>query len=269
MSSQAPSDSRVSFFVRWRPTAARFVVGSHADLRQGGGFGLDARATLSSPTWQQIAQWWRRRDRSGPVRAGQLLALAKRQRRGWEIPLTHQELADAAGIAKAYLAMSNAMAAGKAKALCAMLASEVELNVEIVDPPLSVQTRLAKSKACHQLLNRTGPWWRYLYDIGPAFLHREASYLLGKLFAMHGSPYEWVPASQEQAYADLLQSQKSRLRCHTWRVLPARGYIGERRQVEVVVLCDGLADYVVGLQGDAQHGFELNKLLVRLQKASP
>ena len=262
-------ETRIALFARWPIGSARLFGSIWGDAGSPSGLGGDVRLSVSSPSWRELGRRWRARSRSARGDTAALLALAQRQRRGWELPLDGDAAKDAAAVAKAVWQLNAVLAASNGAELCKKLGSKVTLDVEVGDPKLVYRGRASRRAVCRQLSQKSGPWWRYLYEVGPAFIHAEIPSLLGALFAIHGSAYEWIPAEQERAYRASVRRRGLPKRCHSWRVLPVSGYVGERREVEVVILCDDLRDYVIGLSGDSERGFRLSRLLVRLQNATP
>ena len=218
--------------------------------------------------WSALARRiGRRRRQQAPTH---LLDLAARQQRGWQSPLVGEEQAAAAAVARSYLAVSRALAKEDSAGICASFAAQVRLDVDAHAPDLSVHQSTTKAVACAQLQQPTSPWSRYRHALGPAPVHADAPRYVGGLFAMHGSPYEWIPLKQEAAYRLAMKRRTAATQCHTWRVLPVKTLKRGRRVVDVVVLCDDQRDFIMQFVGDTQHGYLLQHLLLeRAASASP
>ncbi len=260
-------DTRAVAFVRlparglWGDAALRLdrTTGNHA------GADVGVAWTHAPPRgfWADLGRRWRRRRRVQAARrtsAGHLTHIARRQARGWEGPLAGAEQRAAAAVARAYLRIAAAFAQEDTAALCAAFAPQVRLDVTSANPAVQGTLATSRALACAALRQPGSLWARYLRELGPAAVHADAPTYVGRLFAMHGSPYEWVPRAQERAYR--LAMRKASRRCHTWRVLPVRRVAEGRRVVDVVVLCEGVRDFVMQLEGSTGAGYRLRKLLL-------
>ena len=222
--------------------------------------GVVVRHAPTAGVWSALARRFRRRGSA--TASPHLLDIAARQQRGWQGPLVGPEQAAAAAVARSFLRISSAFAAEDPVAVCASLAPVVRLDVRSADPAVLQQTSLAKAAACAQLRTPAAPWGQYLHELGPAAVHAEAGRYVGGLFAMHGSPYEWIPPKQEAAYREAMRRRPHASACHTWRVLPVRRAVDGERVVDVVVRCTQQRDFVMQLTGNTRDGYKLQKLLV-------
>ncbi|MCO4761334.1 MAG: hypothetical protein KC502_07510 [Myxococcales bacterium] len=201
-----------------------------------------------------------RRNRSAQrASAAHLADIARRQQRGWEAPLVGVAQAHAAAVAKSFLSISRALAEEDATSLCGQFSEYVRLDVTSTVPKLRIGERLPRKAACAALQRPGSNWASYLKELGPSAVHAGAPIVVGRLFAMHGSPYEWIPRKQEQAYA--LALHKAKAPCTIWRVLPVRASKSGHRVVDVVVQCSSASDFVLRLGGTTDTGYKLMKLL--------
>ncbi len=150
--------------------------------------------------------------------------------------------AELSAAARVVLAVHAAMAAEDGKALCALLASDgARLDVESVDPPLSLHQSASREVICRDLAQRQGPWARYLRELGPADVHAQMARFLPTLFRVHGGVIGELPREREALLAATMARDSKDLRCRGYRLSPFEG-LGGVRLYDVALTCPGHAD---------------------------
>ncbi len=265
-------DLRVALFGRWRQggITATPATWSHAPRDRPVRFGAGIAASWQGhPKGGTLATLLDldRRARAGDVDPG-LVAAARRQRAGLAVTVVPE--AEATAIARFVLELSAALAASDGAAVCARIAEGgARLDVESVDPPLSVHQRLGRAAICAQLSSKEGPWWTYVHELGPAEMHAEMPRTISSLFRIHGGAFAELPRAQSLAYAELLARDHPSLRCRSYGARFYEG-LGGAPAIEVAVGCTGVAAMVWQVLPE-QGGYRIGKLAIelRVQKRSP
>ncbi len=215
--------SRIGGALRWIEGDLELGPAAFVDLQPGStrfGFGVTA-----SWRWQSLP--------AIPTRSQ-----ARRRAR----PPMGVASAELSAAARVVLAVHAALAAEDGKALCALLASDgARLDVESIDPPLSLHHSASRETICRDLDQRKGPWARYLRELGPADVHAQMARFLPSLFRAHGGVIGELPRDREALLAATMARDHKDLRCRGYRLSPFEG-LGGVRLFDVRLTCPGHAD---------------------------
>ena len=259
---RAAATTRFAAQIRWFDGPVELAPSLWMDRDEAGkdrfGLGLFASWRLPATSWIGGGVAPKREGRRGTSRNRAQAKASRSGGRAAQAQLSGRQLSE---IAKAVLALHAALAAERGEDVCAWIASDgARLDVESVEPALSVHRGKPKAGICAELANRQGDWGTYLRELGPARVHDQMKRFLPLLFRLHGAVVGVLPDERASLLASLLQRDTPDLACRRYSARAFEG-LGGVELIDVRVGCPGEAE-VTSLWIAEDGGYRLTKLAI-------